>query len=345
MAKTKLVLGIETSCDETAAAVVACHKCVLSNVVYSQIKEHKNFGGVVPEIAARAHMQTCGLVVERAINDAGITLSDITAVAATAGPGLIGGVLIGMQMAKAMAFSRNCSFIGVNHLQGHALVTRLTDVTNFPFLLLLISGGHTQLLVAKGVADYTILGTTLDDAAGEAFDKVAKILGLGYPGGAAIERRAKNGDKEAYCLPRPMKGKPNCHFSFSGLKTRVKQIVEGRGDPIKDRTIENMCASFQDAVAQSLSDRVLRAMHVFREKYGKGTMDFVVAGGVAANAHIRTTLKRCAQLYNFHFRVAPVEYCTDNAVMIAWAGIENLELGKASPLSMPARPRWSLEDL
>ena len=344
LTKPKIILGIESSCDETAAAVVSSHKEILSDIIYSQIKEHEDFGGVVPEIAARCHLQATPWVVKQALEQAGITLDDLDAVCATAGPGLIGGVNIGIQTAKAIAYSKNIPFLGINHLEGHALTARLTNNAQFPFLLLLVSGGHTQLLIVRGVGDYMEIGTTLDDAAGEAFDKTAKILGVGYPGGPALEQRAKLGDPKAYDLPHPMKGKNNCNFSFSGLKTRVRHIYD-QNSPMSETDISNMCASFQYAVAKSLENRVTKAMAIFKEHFSLEKPDFIIAGGVASNGHIKHTLNTTAQRNGFTFCVAPPRLCTDNAVMIAWAGIENLNIGNIDTLDMPARPRWPLQDL
>ena len=344
LTKNKIILGIESSCDETAAAVVKGDKTILSDVVYSQIKEHEDFGGVVPEIAARCHLQATPWVIQTALDQAGITVSDLDAVCATAGPGLIGGVNIGIQTAKAIAYAQDIPFIGVNHLEGHALTACLTNNAKFPFLLLLISGGHTQLLIVQGVGDYIELGTTLDDAVGEAFDKTAKILGLGYPGGPALEQRAKFGDASAIALPCPMKGKPNCDFSFSGLKTRVRYLYD-QNSPMSEQDISNMCASFQDAVAKSLENRVKKAMAIFKETHDINTPDFIVAGGVASNGHIKHTLNTTAQRNGFRFCVAPAKLCTDNAVMIAWAGLENMRIGNISDLEMSAESRWPLKDL
>ncbi len=339
-----IVLGIETSCDETAAAVVTSDKNILSNVVYNQYEEHKLYGGVVPEIAARSHLQKCHTVIETAISDAHICLSDITAVAAATGPGLIGGLLVGMQMAKALAWTHNIPFICINHLEAHALTARLTNDITFPFLLLLVSGGHTQVLQVNGVGDYHVLGETLDDAVGEAFDKVAKILNVGYPGGAAVEKRAKNGNIGKIKLPIPMQGKKNCDFSLSGLKTRVRQLVTQQPH-ISDSYIDNMCAAFQHAVAMSLQNRMIRAFDVFRQNTGIPTPPFVVAGGVASNMYIRHTLATCAAKKGFTFYVAPVQLCTDNGAMIAWAGIENIHLNSTGSMHTEARPRWHLQDL
>ncbi len=345
-----IVLGIETSCDETAAAVVTSDKRILSNVVYTQYEEHKLYQGVVPEIAARSHLQKCQTVIQTALRDAHMSLSDITAVAATTGPGLIGGLLVGMQMAKSLAWTQCIPFIAVNHLQAHALTVRLSDTVAFPFLLLLVSGGHTQILQVNGVNQYIILGETFDDAVGEAFDKIAKILQVGYPGGPAIEKRAKKGDYTQIKLPIPLQGKKNCDFSLSGLKTRVRQLVQQQSY-LSPTYIDNMCAAFQHAVAMHLQSRVIQAFAVFKRNTGLCHPPFVVAGGVASNMYIRDILATCARQQGFHFYVAPVPLCTDNGAMIAWAGIEMLQNGGTHPqnltvqLHAPAHPRWGLQDM
>ncbi len=339
-----IMLGIESSCDETAAAIVSSDKEILSDVVYSQIKEHEKFGGVVPEIAARSHLEALPWVIEQALEKAELKITDINAVCATAGPGLIGGVNIGLQTAKSIAYGQNIPLVGVNHLEGHALTTRLTHNTQFPFLMLLVSGGHTQLMIVRGIGDYEELGATLDDACGEAFDKTAKILGVGYPGGPALEQRAKEGDPKFWNLPIPMKGKPNCDFSFSGLKTRVRHLYD-QHKPMSNQEISHMCAGFQHSVALSLKNRVEKAMLIFRQQFDIENPDFIVAGGVAANKHIKHTLNTSAQTHKFKLCVAPAKLCTDNAVMIAWAGIENMKVGITDAFDIPARPRWSLKEL
>ena len=341
---TKYVLGIETSCDETAVAVVSDDKKILSNVVYSQITEHEQFGGVVPEIAARSHLEAIDWVVKKATTDAGVELSDLSAVAGVAGPGLIGGVLVGMQMAKSLAYTNDIPFIAVNHLEAHALTARLTDDVKFPFLLLLVSGGHTQILQVNRVGDYVVLGKTLDDAVGEAFDKTAKILGIGYPGGVYVEQRAKLGNPDNIKLPSPMVGKKNCDFSFSGLKTRIRHLYDEQSN-ITEEYINDMCGAFQVAVAGSINDRLERAFKVFKDNNGAGNFDFVVAGGVASNLYLREQISELCDKNGFNFFVPPVKLCTDNGVMIAWAGMENLISGNTSGFDTPARPRWDLEGL
>ena len=338
------VLGIETSCDETAAAVVEAGPegpgRILSQAVLSQIGDHRPYGGIVPEIAARAHLAHLDRLIEKAMTDAGLGYADLDAIAATAGPGLIGGVLVGVSTAKAIALATGKPFIAVNHLEGHALTARLTDGVAFPFLLLLVSGGHCQLLAVEGVGQYRRLGTTVDDAAGEAFDKVAKMLGLGYPGGPAVERAARNGDPARFAFPRAMKGKPGCDFSFSGLKTAVRIAVDEMGT-LTPRDVADLAASFQIALVESVADRVRRAVGTFRERY-EGT-DFVVAGGVAANTALRAMLENTTSAAGLRFVAPPLALCTDNAVMIAWAGLERLRLGLTDPLDTKARPRWPLD--
>lgn len=341
---TKYVLGIETSCDETAASVVSDNKEILSNVVYSQLKEHEQFGGVVPEIAARSHLDAIDWVVKQAIADSGIEINQLSAVAGVAGPGLIGGVLVGMQTAKAIAYANDIPFIAINHLEAHALTARLTNEVSFPFMLLLVSGGHTQVLQVNGVGDYDVLGLTLDDAVGEAFDKTAKILDIGYPGGPAVEQRAKLGNPQAIELPSPMVGKDNCDFSFSGLKTRIRHLYDEQQN-ITDEYINDMCASFQVAVGKSINNRLKKAFEIFKNKNGNGSFDFVVAGGVASNMYLRGEIESLCEKNGFNFHAPPVKLCTDNGVMIAWAGIENLNIGNTSDFNSPAKPRWNLEDL
>jgi len=336
------ILGIETSCDETAAAVVAADRRILSNVVLSQLDEHRAYGGVVPEIAARAHLDHLDSVIARAMAAAGIGFADLAAVAATGGPGLIGGVLVGATTAKAIALVHRLPFLAINHLEGHALTARLTDGTGFPYLLLLVSGGHCQLLAVEGVGRYRRLGTTIDDAAGEAFDKTAKLLGLGYPGGPAVERAAERGDPLRFDLPRPMIGRPGCDFSFSGLKTAVRRRVEELGDRLDETARSDLAASFQAAVAASVVDRSGRAIDIFAAAHGTGRA-FVVAGGVAANRTLRAALSDLAARRGMAFVAPPLALCTDNAAMIAWAGQERLALGLVDDLAFRPRPRWPLD--
>lgn len=337
------VLGIETSCDETAAAVVSGAGEVLGETLLSQLDEHRPYGGVVPEIAARSHLTHLDRLVAQAMAEAGVGFGDLSAVAATGGPGLIGGVMVGAMTAKAIAAVHGLPFIAVNHLEGHALSARLTEDIEFPFLLLLISGGHCELLSVAGVGQYTRLGATLDDAAGEAFDKAARLLGLGYPGGPAIEAAARDGTPGRFTLPRPMKGRAEPDFSFAGLKTAVRHAVdalpEGERQP---HDVADLAAEFQAAVGDVLADRCARALALFRESHPEGRA-FVVAGGVAANQALRARLTAVAADTGFSFHAPPLEYCTDNAAMIAWAGVERLRLGSEDSLDFRPRPRWPLD--
>jgi N6-L-threonylcarbamoyladenine synthase len=337
-----IVLGIETSCDETAAAIVRDDRAILANVVLSQLDDHAPYGGVVPEVAARAHLQHLDGLIRRALDDAQMTLDGIDAVAATGGPGLIGGVIVGTMTAKALAASRGLPYVAVNHLEGHALTARLTDGVDFPYLLLLVSGGHCQLLTVSGVGQYTRLGTTIDDAVGEAFDKTAKLLGLGYPGGPLLERAAANATRpERFELPRPMVGRPGCDFSFSGLKTAVRRHVEDLG-VLTDADRADLAAAFQATVSDVMADRVGRAIRAFRAAHPEGST-LVVAGGVAANKALRARLATVAGEEGFRFVAPPLGLCTDNAAMIAWAGLEHRRLGHATPLDFAPRPRWPLD--
>jgi N6-L-threonylcarbamoyladenine synthase len=339
-----IVLGIETSCDETAAAVVAATSSgprILSNLVRGQLREHAPYGGVVPEIAARAHLDHLDAIVLRALAEADLTLAEIDGVAAAAGPGLIGGLIVGTMMAKGLAWVAGKPFLAVNHLEGHALSARLTDQLDFPYLLLLVSGGHCQLLVCAGVGRYTRLGTTLDDAAGEAFDKAAKLIGLGYPGGPAIEEAARHGNPSRFPLPRPLKGRPGCDFSFSGLKTAVRQMTAERGS-LDPRDKADLAASVELAVCDALADRTANAIAWFRRRFPQGKT-LVTAGGVAANDRLRGRLAALAEAAGLRFVVPPPELCTDNAAMIAWAGLERLRLGVVDGLDAPLRPRWPLD--
>lgn len=349
------VLGIETSCDETAASVVDGSRAenlaedqdgggrILSNIVFSQVDEHRPYGGVVPEIAARAHVEHIDGIVAQAMQDAGLEFSDLAGIAATAGPGLIGGVMVGLVTAKALAAASGVPFIGVNHLEGHALSVRLNDDVPFPYLLLLVSGGHCQLLIVKGVGQYQRLGTTIDDAIGEAFDKTAKLLGLGYPGGPAVEEKALSGDPSRFALPRPLIGRDDCHFSFSGLKTAVRRAAEKVGAPEDPSAIADLCASFQAAIGDVLADRTKRAMALFRAHASGPPATLVVAGGVAANTYLRERLSALSLAEGFNFASPPTALCTDNGAMIAWAGLEKLRLGQTSSLDEPARARWPLD--
>lgn len=343
------VLGIETSCDETAAAVVSLEDGwgeVLSSVVLSQIAEHEAFGGVVPEIAARAHVEALDGVVAAALADAKLGLAGIDAVAVTAGPGLIGGLIVGVMTAKALAAASGKRLIAVNHLEGHALTARLTDGLGFPYLLLLVSGGHTQIVLVRGVGHYERWATTIDDALGEAFDKTAKLLGLPYPGGPSVEKSAARGDAGRFDLPRPLKGEARLDFSFSGLKTAVRQAAKAL-EPLRDTDVDDICASFQRAVSETLADRVGRSLERFHREFPSiAEPALVVAGGVAANGEIRSMLTTLCRQRDFRFVAPPHELCTDNAVMIAWAGLERLRAGKAdeNAFDMAPRSRWPLDE-
>jgi N6-L-threonylcarbamoyladenine synthase len=339
-----IVLGIETSCDETAAAVVeatASGPRIRSNEIYAQFAEHAALGGVVPEIAARAHLDHLDAIISRALTEADVGLAEIDGVAAAAGPGLIGGLIVGTMTAKGIAWAAGKPFIAVNHLEAHALTVRLTDNIAFPYLVLLVSGGHCQLVSCAGVGRYTCLGTTRDDAAGEAFDKTAKMIGLGYPGGPAIERAARDGDPDRFALPRPLKGRPGCDFSFSGLKTAVRQLIAKRG-PLDGHARADLALSVEHAICDALADRTANAIAWFLRHHPGGT-SLVAAGGVAANRRLRDRLAALAEVAGLRFVAPPPELCTDNAAMIAWAGLERLRLGLTDGLDTPARPRWPLD--
>ncbi len=342
-----IILGIETTCDETAAAVVERtgdgQGRILSNVVLSQISEHAEFGGVVPEIAARAHVEALDSIIATAMREAEISYDLLDGVAAAAGPGLIGGVIVGLTMAKAVAAVHRKPLIAVNHLEAHALTARLTDGTQFPYCLFLASGGHTQVLGVRGVGDYLRLGGTVDDAIGEAFDKTAKLLGLGYPGGPLVEKEATRGDPERFALPRPMAGRHNANFSLSGLKTALRLEAE-KIAPLSDGDVADLCASFQQAVAEVVMDRLRTGLKLFRERVGTPTA-LVCAGGVAANQSIRKALHRVAFEIGISLVAPPPALCSDNGAMIAWAGAERLALGLTDPLSAAPRARWPLEEV
>jgi N6-L-threonylcarbamoyladenine synthase len=342
------VLGIETSCDETAASVVALdgdRATVLSNVVLSQIEEHAAFGGVVPEIAARAHVEALDDLVAAALDDAGATLADIDAVAATAGPGLVGGLIVGLTTARALAAASARPLFAINHLEGHALTPRLTDGVDFPYLLLLVSGGHTQIVLVRGVGDYQRWATTIDDALGEAFDKTAKMLALPYPGGPNVERAAATGNSARFDFPRPLKGTPRPDFSFSGLKTAVRKAATAIA-PLSDRDVADICASFQAAVTDALADRVARALDRFAAEHPETARPaLVVAGGVAANAAIRDVLQTLCAGRGLRFVAPPMALCGDNAAMIAWAAIERIRAGIAEGETPAPRSRWPLDEV
>jgi N6-L-threonylcarbamoyladenine synthase len=326
-----LILGLESSCDETAAALVTTDRRILAHKLAGQEAAHRPYGGVVPEIAARAHVEVMAPLVEAALAEADVTLSQVDAIAATAGPGLIGGVMVGLVTGKALALASGKPLIAVNHLEGHGLSPRLSDPDlEFPYLLLLVSGGHCQLLLVEGVGAYRRLATTIDDAAGEAFDKTAKLLGLGFPGGPAVEKAAAQGNARAVPLPRPLLGSIEPHFSFAGLKSAVARVV-GQYEA------EDIAASFQQAVVECLLDRTRRALQ------SVDATALVVAGGVAANTRVRAALQGLAVEHGLRFVAPPLWLCTDNAAMIAWAGAERFTAGLTDPLDFPARPRWPLD--
>jgi N6-L-threonylcarbamoyladenine synthase len=328
-----LILGLESSCDDTSVALVTSDRRILAQAVAGQNAAHQSFGGVVPEIAARAHVEILPGMIRRVLNEAGTRIEEVDAIAATAGPGLIGGVMVGLLAGKGLALSAGKPLVAVNHLEGHALSPRLVDPElGFPYLLLLVSGGHCQLLEVRGVGEYRRLATTIDDAAGEAFDKAAKLLGLGYPGGPAIEDLASQGDANAVPLPRPLVGSGEPHFSFAGLKSAVQRAVASR-----EYSPENIAASFQQAVVDCLVDRTLLALQETEAP------TLVVAGGVAANTAIRSALANLAQAQGRRFAVPPTWLCTDNAAMIAWAGAERFAAGLTDSLDAPARARWPLD--
>ncbi len=345
------LLGIETSCDETAAALVRVTKAtmrgeILSNIVLSQIDAHAPYGGVVPEIAARAHLSQLDHIIRRALTQAQCDLSDIDAIAVTAGPGLIGGVMIGLTTAKALAVAAQKPLLAVNHLEGHALSVRLARSIAFPYLLLLVSGGHCQLLAVADIGDYRLYGSTRDDAVGEAFDKAAKLMGLGYPGGPAIEHAAQTGDANRFRLPRPFMQTPHCDFSFSGLKTALRQTAHIHA-PLTEQDVADLAAAMQSAIIDCLRDRCENAFDLFRKDFPHQKNPLlVIAGGVAANKALRHALSQSAAQNGFGYEAAPIELCTDNAAMIAWAGAEYFARGQiedfTAMLELPARARWPL---
>ena len=344
-----IVLGIESSCDDTGAAVINEQKQILGEALQSQ-EEHKQYGGVVPEIAARAHLENVDEIISVCMDRAGLDISKIDAVAASAGPGLIGGVVVGVMTAKALALALNKPFIAVNHLEAHALCARIANSIEFPYLLLLVSGGHCQILIVKDVGNYERLGTTIDDAAGEAFDKVAKMLNLGYPGGPIIEKLASIGNDSRFSLPHPLANSGDCNLSFSGLKTAVRKIIESyTTDGIVEHAIlpkqdtADICACFQKTATECLTLKLDSAIKYFKKNYPQG-QHIVVSGGVAANTYLRTALKNLAFKYDLDFAAPPIRFCTDNGVMVAWAGLERFRKGYISPLDFKPRPRWPLDE-
>ena len=353
--KPILCLGIESSCDETSAAIVDSNRNILSHIIYSQIPEHKKFGGVVPELAARAHILAIDEVIEQTLKSAGKTIDDIDVIAATAGPGLIGGVLVGWMAATGIAQSIGKPLVAVNHLEGHALVPRLHASTasggdektsvEFPYLLMLASGGHCQILLVRGVGQYEMIGQTLDDSAGEAFDKVAKMLGLGYPGGPIVDKRAKLGNATAFDFPRPLCNQPGCDFSFSGIKTAARTFLDKTPENARnDDFINDFCASFQASVVDCIINRL---NHAFADKrvIDAAPKTLVVAGGVAKNSAIRAAMEELATKHNIVFAAPPMNLCTDNGAMIAWAGLENFRIGNIVTEPVAPRPRWPLTEL
>lgn len=352
--KPVLCLGIESSCDETSAAIVDSNRNVLAHIVYSQIPEHQKYGGVVPELAARAHILAIDTVVKQTLDAAGKNIDDIDVIAATAGPGLIGGVLVGWMAATGIAQSTGKPLVAVNHLEGHALVPRLSATAangtgkgasvDFPYLLMLASGGHCQILLVRGVGKYELIGQTIDDSAGEAFDKVSKMLGLGYPGGPIIDKRAQMGNPKHFHFPRPLCDKPNCDFSFSGIKTAARIMLDKNTEQVNDEFINDFCASFQSAVVDCIINRLNHAMDTEIVKQVK-PKTLVVAGGVAKNSAIRAAMEKLATTKNMIFAAPPMNLCTDNGAMIAWAGIENWRIGNIVQEPIAPRPRWPLTEL
>ncbi|MBL4602214.1 MAG: tRNA (adenosine(37)-N6)-threonylcarbamoyltransferase complex transferase subunit TsaD [Emcibacteraceae bacterium] len=347
MKNKTLIMGIESSCDETAVSVVSSDKEILSNIILTQLEEHKPYGGVVPEIAARSHIDHLNGLVRQALSEAEVGFEDLSAIAVTSGPGLIGGVMVGLMTAKAISFARKLPLISVNHLEGHALSIRLTDDVAFPYLLLLVSGGHCQLLVVKGVGNYERLGTTIEDAAGEAFDKTAKILGLDYPGGPAVEEAALKGDAKRFAFPRPLKGRSGSNFSFSGLKTAVLRakdsLVAEKNGILRRQDICDLAASFQAALTDAIIDRVKNSMDYYLEHYGTKDNMFVVAGGVAANNSIKEKLTVLCMQKGFELKAPPMNLCTDNGAMIAWVGVEKFAQEDFAELGIGAVARWPLD--
>jgi N6-L-threonylcarbamoyladenine synthase len=345
--KPLLVLGIETSCDETAAAVVrrdgAGAGQILSNIVRSQFDMHRIYGGVVPEIASRAHAECLDGIIGAAMAEAGVCFDDLDGIAAACGPGLIGGLIVGAVTGKALAFAARKPFLAINHLEAHALTAGLTDGIVPPYLMLLVSGGHTQVLLVHGPGRYRRLGTTIDDALGEAFDKTAKLLGLPMPGGPHVEQAARTGNPKRFKLPRPMLGRAEPHFSFAGLKTAVRHAAKAIV-PLSEQDVADLCAGFQAAVTESVADRVAVAMTLAEaDLAGAGHRALVVAGGVAANQALRSGLETLCARHGYRLLAPPLALCTDNGAMIAWAGAERLALGMTDPLNAPARPRWPLD--
>lgn len=343
------VLGIESSCDETAVSVVRLKNKqdgeILSNIVFSQIDEHLPYGGVVPEIASRSHVESLGPLIDRALNEASLKLSNIDGIAATAGPGLVGGLIVGLTTAKGISLGADIPLIGVNHLEGHALTPLLTNKISFPYVLLLISGGHTQLIFVKDLGEYIQLGTTLDDAVGEAFDKAAKFLDLGYPGGPALEKISEKGSKDRFNFPRPLLKSQDCDFSFSGLKTSLIREVK-EIEPLTQSDVADLASSYQEAIIDCLRAKSARAISMAKEKYGDLDINyFVASGGVASNKSIGKSLNELALENNMEFVAPPIKFCTDNAAMIAWAGGLRLLSGQEDSLEISVKSRWPLNEM
>ncbi|MCF6320743.1 MAG: tRNA (adenosine(37)-N6)-threonylcarbamoyltransferase complex transferase subunit TsaD [Rhizobiaceae bacterium] len=347
MANTNLILGIETSCDETAVAIVCrdsqAKPTILSNIVLSQIDEHAAFGGVVPELAARAHLNSLDYLIENAMKDAGVGFDDLNAIAVTGGPGLVGGLIVGLMSAKGLAAARGLPLICVNHLEGHALTARLTHNLAYPYLLLLVSGGHTQILSIDGLGQYQRWASTIDDALGEAFDKTAKLLSLGFPGGPAVEKAALNGNAKRFDFPQPLRGKDTLNMSFSGLKTAVRVAAKELA-PLSEQDVADICASFQSAVGHVLVNRLGRAIERF-ENENADIRNLVVAGGVAANLYLRSEIEKLCHERDWQLIAPPLELCGDNGAMIAWAGLERFEAGYTSAMNFTPRSRWPLDEV
>ena len=343
------ILGIESSCDETAVSIVEVSKNdkgkILSNIVFSQIDEHSPFGGVVPEIASRSHVESLSPLIDQALEEVCLKIEDIDGVAATSGPGLIGGLIVGLTTAKGIALGLNIPLIGVNHLEGHALTPILTNDISPPYILLLVSGGHTQLIMVKSIGQYSQIGTTIDDAAGEAFDKAAKFLDIGYPGGPALENLAKKGNNKKYNFPRPLQNSNECNFSFSGLKTSLIREAK-KIEPINDETLADLAASYQEAIIDCIKMKSEKAIrNILKENQNTEIQYFVASGGVASNKAIRDSLTVLANKHKMKFIAPPIKFCTDNAAMIAWVGGLRLLRGQKDKLDIPARARWSLEEI
>lgn len=342
-----LILGIETSCDETSASVVTSSgkniDRVLSNVVYSQIEEHSQYGGVVPEIAARTHLNLIFSTIQKSLQEAGVSLEEISAIAATCGPGLIGGVLVGSVAGKTLSCVMKKPFLAINHLEAHANACRLLSNVDFPYLLLLISGGHCQFLEVYGLSDYKLLGSTIDDSAGEAFDKIARLLGLKPASGASIEKSALTGDAERFSFTVPMKGRSGCDFSFSGLKTAFRILIQKLGT-LSEKDVSDISACLQKNITETIIDRAVNAIDMSSDKI-KNARNFVLAGGVAANKNIQLEVKKMCEKKGFNLINTPIWLCTDNAAMVAWLGLQYYEKGILSSLDFTPRPRWNLMDL